>query len=243
MNGAPEVEAAAAPARLLTPHQPRPHAMGEALGERVRLRDLPRIDDVTQIGDRPPRGGGRLAGMLAPLGGCVAGLAVAGLDLILRRRRAWLVRRLGEALQRRPMPAQRARRLHAPHAAALPEGGKDFLEALPIRARGAEQTAQRRHQQRGPEGCRRGEDGKRVARLGEADGEAVVAQRPHEAGEPPAQAGADRRRGLELGGGRHQATRPSRRSVTSRVRRARSSWVLSTQISVSCTASGACRRS
>ena len=123
---------------------------------------------------------------------------------------AWLA--LGDAGKNLPLP----------HAAALPEGVEDLVEALPVGMGRAEQRAQCRLERRRAQRRGRGEHLQRVARLGEPDAKAVVAQRARKAGEPAA--------GAERG---HHATLPRRRSLTSRVSRARSSWVLSRQIMVS----------
>ncbi len=99
-------------------------------------------------------------------------------------------------------------------------------------------------QRRRPRRRGRRQDRQRVARLGEADLEAVVAQRADEARQaPPRRAPPIAFAILAQGYRPSHATLPSSRSVTSRVSRARSSWVLSRQIMVSWTASGSCRRS
>src|SRR5262249_29989957 len=152
--------------------------------------------------------------------------------------------------------------LPLPHAFAAPIRVEDFVEALPIRMRGAEQCAQGRFQRRGPECGWRCEYSERITCFCKADAEAVRAQCARKTGEPaahgcgqgffslvPAKAGTQRWipafagvRG-KMGVSSHHATLPSNRSLTSRVSRARSSWVLSKHIMVSKTASGSCRKS
>src|SRR5262245_744032 len=49
MDGAADVEPLSAPARLLAANEPRPHRPRQALGQRVHLGDLVRIDDVADV--------------------------------------------------------------------------------------------------------------------------------------------------------------------------------------------------
>src|SRR5580698_7989033 len=151
--------------------------------------------------------------------------------------------------------------LPLPHVAALPEGVEDLVETFPVGMSGAEQRAQCRLQRCRTQRCRGCQHLQGVARLGKPDAKAVVAQRAGKAREPAAGAellsvilrwrpkaaleGCTARavalrgslRSHLRGTGRsHEfphATLPRRRSLTSRVSRARSSWVLSRQIMVS----------
>src|ERR1700720_582266 len=131
--------------------------------------------------------------------------------------------RFGKSSRRRMARTRDAgENLPLPHVAALPERVKNLVEALPVGTGGAKQRAQCRLERSRAQRCGRRQHLQRVARLGETDAKAVVAQRPCKTGEPAP--------GAERG---HHATLPRRRSLTSRVSRARSSWVLSRQIMVS----------
>ena len=89
---------------------------------------------------------------------------------------------------RRGMTGRRRAGQHQPlpHMAALPEGIKDFVEALPIGLRGAKQRAQRRFKRCSLKGGGRREDVQCVARFGKTDVETVVAQHAGESGEAAA---------------------------------------------------------
>src|SRR5258708_969229 len=111
--------------------------------------------------------------------------------LILRRRHArsskvppcdtlrWMVRRRSS---RRPRRGRAGGGLPAgdhaglPHVAAEPERVENLVEAFPVRMGGAEQRAQRRLERGGARARGPGQNRERVARLGQPDLEAVVAQ-------------------------------------------------------------------
>jgi hypothetical protein len=160
----------------------------------------------------------------APALGLRFAVAVAApLDPVRQAERFLRHMRFGKFPRRRVAGAGNAGEdLPLPHVAALPEGVENFVETLPVGMGGAEQRTQRRFERCGAERGGRRQHLQRIARLGEPDAIAVVAQRARKAGEPVA--------GAECG---HQATLPRRRSLTSRDSRARSSWVLSRQIMVS----------
>ncbi len=80
----------------------------------------------------------------------------------------------------------------------------------------------------------RAQQAERVAGLAEADREAIVPQQPDEARGPPGEPAAG-----VAGRRRHQATFAIRRAITSGASACWSSWVLSRQSRLSCTASGA----
>ena len=87
VDRAPEVEPRAGPPRPPAPHEPRAHAPGEPLGERVNLRHLLRVGHMADIpaGERFGRGG-----CVSPVaaGRGAAGLVVSGaafLGAVLRR--------------------------------------------------------------------------------------------------------------------------------------------------------------
>ena len=95
---------------------------------------------------------------------------------------------------------------------------------------------------------RREKDGERVTRFGQADLEAIVAQRARKSGEPSSRAVADALNGSadrqqQASGCSLRRPCPEAGQSPRVLRRVRSSWVLSRQIIVSCTASGSCRRS
>ena len=119
-------------------------------------------------------------------------------------------------------------------AAAEPVGVEDLVELEPVGPARAEQRLERGPQAGRPRRQIGRQNPRRVLALLEADGEGVVAQRAREAGQAResmlAHIGAIAHSSWR---GRHQATFPSRRAATSRVRRARSSCVFSRQRSVS----------
>jgi len=50
MNGPAQIETSSAPSDAVTPHQPGSHRVRKARCERMRLRDICGVHDVTQIG-------------------------------------------------------------------------------------------------------------------------------------------------------------------------------------------------
>src|SRR4029453_5352552 len=102
---------------------------------------------------------------------------------------------------------------------------------------------QRRTQRAGSPGRLTGQHARRILAFLEADGEGIAAQHLREVHQAAQRefGQAGRIHDLVLLAA-HHATFPSSRAETSRVSRARSSWVFSRQRSVSCTVSGsACR--
>src|SRR6202035_3161318 len=132
-----------------------------------------------------------------------------------------------------------------PHAFAEPERVEDAVEAVPVGFPRREQMFQRGTQQAGfLDIARRHQRGCVLAFL-QPDREAGLAQGFQKRREL---AGDEARDFVELfisgtGAAAAHATFPSRRSVTSRVRRDLSSWVLSRHIRVSCTVSGVSSKS
>ena len=121
----------------------------------------------------------------------------------------------------------------------MPPRVKNLVEALPVRAGGAEERPESRLERRRaqPAGD---EDREGVPRLGKPDRETAVAEHPREAGEAAADAACDRPRGAAgawvlMTSSCHFAEETLDHP---QVRRERSSWVLSRQIIVSWTASG-----
>ena len=220
------------------------HGPGEARRQRAGRRDLLGVHDVAQIGGRQVlRARGAFAAAAAVCGAAVIAIA-APLDAIGQAERVPRHVRLGEFFPRRLGALQWRARQHMPlaHAVTAPERVEDVVKALPVRMGGTKQRAQRRPERIRPQCRRRGKHGERVAGFGQAHFEAVVAQGADETGEP-ADRGAERARTVVLRGSLrshlrvtelvHYATLPRSRSVTSRVMRARSSWVLSRHIIVS----------
>src|SRR5262245_59808309 len=118
-----------------------------------------------------------------------------------------------------------------------PMGIENLVEPPPIGMRRAEQRSER-GPQRGRSRCNGiREDCECITRFRESDLESVVAQRARKARQPFAHRPADFFNGRTGLGEKHRthpyATFPRSRSLTSRVSRARSSWVLSKHIIVS----------
>ncbi len=96
VDGAADVETAALPTRPLAPHEPCAHALGEAGGERVRLRDRLRIDDVADVGGFQRLDARRAFAARTAFAGCGAiaagaelgGIGVRGFPMA---RRLWLL--------------------------------------------------------------------------------------------------------------------------------------------------------
>ena len=211
-------------ADLFAAHQAGAHDAGEPRRERVRRRNLFGIDDMAQVGAREIFDTRRALAAAPALGPRFTVAVALSLDAIRQAERFLRHMSFGELFSGRRVACARhaGENLPLPHAAALPEGVKDLVETFPVGMRGAKQRAQCRLERCRAERRRRRQHLQRVARLGEPDPETVVAQRVREAGETAT--------GAERG---HHATLPRRRSLTSRVSRARSSWVLSRQIMVS----------
>lgn len=204
MDGAPEVEPAAMRARALAPDKPGTHGSRQTLGKLVGRGDVVGVGDVTQVGPRQRLGARGAAAPPASIGGIVAFGPVAPLDVIggsgLSLRRA----RGGELTLGFSALVRRARELlHAAHAPALPEGLENFIETLPVGMRGAKQSAKGCAKQGRAGGRGRGQDGKRIARLGQPYSEPVIAQISHEARELPAHGNTNVFRGLAVGAGHH----------------------------------------
>ena len=81
VDGAAQIETAAAPAHALAAHQPRAHDAGEPRGQLMRLRDIGGIDDVAQIGARQVLVARGALAFAAAVAGEVA-LLVAALDMV-----------------------------------------------------------------------------------------------------------------------------------------------------------------
>ena len=183
VDGAPEIEPRARPAGSPSPHQPRPHAPGEPLGERMNLRHLLRVGDMADVAARQRLGRrGRVATVAAarPAAGLVVAVA-AFLAAIRGLRRETGGQGFAPG---RTCGARAAQRLDAAHAGPAPERVEQLVEAPPVLARRREQRAERRFQQGGSPAGGRGENGERVSALGEPDREAVGAQDAGEGGDP-----------------------------------------------------------
>ncbi len=233
MDRAPDVEPPAAAPSALAPHQSRAHAPCQPLGERVNLGRLLAIGDVADV--------------LGPEGASARGLVarVSPRRALFGFVAACAARRSGSRSVRPERPRQGPRlslaalagvprRANAPHPDAEPEGVEERVEAQPVRARRAEQRPQRGLQRDGPPAGVGAEHREGVAAFGEPDRKAAVAQQPRKGydahGRPAVEV-----EGL-IGSCRHglpHATLPRRRSVASRVMRARSSCVFKRQIRVS----------
>ena len=188
MNGAAQIEPPAAAADLLAAHQARAHDPGKPRRERMRRRDLVGIDDVAQIGRRQIFDARRALAAAAALRLRLTVAVAAPLDAIRQAERLLRHMRFGELFPGRRVDCTRhaGENLPLPHAAALPEGVENLVEALPVGMGGAEQRAQCRLERRRAQRGGRCQHLQRVARLGEPDAKAVVAQRAGKAGEPAA---------------------------------------------------------
>jgi hypothetical protein len=147
-----------------------------------------------------------------------------------------------QALQRRAVGRLRRARGHRSrsHALAEPERVEQPVEPVPVGFPRREQMLERERNRPGLFGIARRHQGGGVAAFMQADGKGIVAQGL----EKRCEFGRDQARDLvdflivRAGAAAAHATFPSRRSVTSRVTRDLSSWVLSRHIRVSCTISG-----
>ena len=156
VDGAAQIEPAAAPAHPLAPHQPRAHDARQPLGQRMRLRDVGGIDDVAQIGAGEVLEARGAFALAAAVAGGIAVL-VAPLDVVGQARRAAARADIFErARAARGLPSAvpasvRAWRRPRPQ----PIGVEDLVEALPVGMGRAEQRAQRRLERRRPRRERR----------------------------------------------------------------------------------------
>src|SRR6185295_10557194 len=132
---------------------------------------------------------------------------------------------------------------NASPTAIQPIGIEDAVELVPVGTPRAKQALQRRAQRAGSPGRIACQHARCILAFFEADGEGIAAQHLREVHQAAQREFAQTGRidNLVLLAG-HHATFPSSRAETSRVSRARSSWVFSRQRSVSCTVSGSsCR--
>jgi hypothetical protein len=141
MNGPAQIETSSLPADALTPHQPGSHRARKARCERMRLRDICGVHNVTQIGTCEVL---EARSALAPAAAiaCTVStiIVVAALDVIGKTRRSRPRSHIFEMSGRRPTfqckPGERTGLMDAP---ALPESFEYLVEALPIRMRCTEQ--------------------------------------------------------------------------------------------------------
>src|SRR5262249_25477789 len=129
MNGTPQIEPPSAAADLLAAHQPGAHDPGEPPGQRVRLCNVGRIDDMTEVGPGETVVTRRA---LAPAATVRVPLpAFAALDMSRLAERAPCRRRLGEAPLRRTRRERRGgadQRGRASHAVAEPMRVENLVE-------------------------------------------------------------------------------------------------------------------
>ena len=141
MNGPAQVETSSAPADALTPHQPGPHRARKSRRERMRLRDIRGVHDVTQIGTcKVLEARSALAPAAAIASAVSTIIVVAALDVIgntLRSHpRSYIFEMSGRRATFQRRPGERTGLMDAP---ALPESFEYLVEALPIRMRCTEQ--------------------------------------------------------------------------------------------------------
>jgi hypothetical protein len=141
MNGPTQVETSAAPANALTPHQPGSHRARKARCERMRLRDICGVHDVTQIGTCEVLKARSTLAPAAAIGSTFSiAIVVATLDLIGKTRRPRARSYIFEMPGRRAtFQRGRGERTGLMDAPALPESFEYLVEALPIRMRCTEQ--------------------------------------------------------------------------------------------------------
>jgi hypothetical protein len=188
MNGPAQIETSSAPADALTPHQPSSHRARKARCERMRLRDISGVHNVTQIGTcevLEARSALALAAAITSTASIV--IVVAALDVIGKtprsRPRPCIFDMSGRRATFQRRPGERTGLMDAP---ALPESFEYLVEALPIRMRCTEQRAKRRFKRGGPRRKRRSEYLERIPCFGETNLKTVVAQRAHKTCQPPA---------------------------------------------------------
>ncbi len=234
MDRSPKIGASALAARSLAAHQPGAHSARQPSGEFMGGGDGIRVGDMAQVGGAQVLGSCGAAAPAAAISRIVALRTLAPLGVIGQAGLFLRHARGGElALSLAPPGRAAGYLLATAHAAPQPVGLEDFVEALPILMGRAEEGAQGRRQRGWPLRRRRGENRQSIARLGQPDRKAAVAESTHETCQLPANADADAHAGFLAGNGAHQATLPRSRSVTSRGTRARSSWVFSRQIKLS----------
>ena len=185
MNGPAQIEAPSAAAHTFAPDQPRAHHARKPRGQRMRLRDVGRIDDVAQIG------GGQILetrgafAFTAAIAGAVTAV-VPPLDVIgkTRRSRSWAyileIPCRGTTLQRGTRKSSRLT-----NTATQPVRVENFVEALPIGVCCAKQRAQGRLQRGRPRRQRCSEYLERISCFGQANLETVIAQRACKTSQPP----------------------------------------------------------
>jgi hypothetical protein len=141
MNGPAQIETSAAPANALTPHQPGSHRARKARRERMRLRDICGVYNVTQIGTCEILEARSTLAPAAAIGSTVSiVIAVAALDLIGKTRRSrprsYIFEMPGWRATFQRGPGERTGLMDAP---PLPESFEYLVEALPIRVRCTEE--------------------------------------------------------------------------------------------------------
>ena len=190
MDGAAQVEPAAAPAHLLAANKPRAHGAGKPRRQRVGRRDLVGIDDVAEVRGRQRFGARGAFAAAAAFGGAVAVAVGAPLDAIGQAERFLRHVRFGKPPRagarfapgapvstwrwRMPSPRQNASKISSKRSQS------ECVAQNSARNAGLSEVGR----QRG----RRSQHGERVAGFGKADAEAVVAQGAGEAGEAAARA-------------------------------------------------------
>jgi hypothetical protein len=188
MNGPAQIETSSAPSDAVTPHQPGSHRVRKARCERMRLRDICGVRDVTQVGTCEVL---EARSALAPASAITSTVStiivVAALDVVGKTRRSrprsYIFEMSGRRTTFKGRPGERTGLMDAP---ALPESFEYLIEALPIGMRCTEQRAKRRFERRGPHRKRRSEYLERIPCFGETNLKPVVAQRAHKTCQPPA---------------------------------------------------------
>ena len=185
MNGPAQIEAPSVPAHTFAPDQPRAHHARKPRGQRMRLRDVGRIDDVAQIGAGQILETRGAFAFTAAIAGTVT-VVVAPLDVIGKTRRSRSRAYILE-MPRRRTAFQRCTRKSArlTNTAAMPVGVENFVKSLPIGVCCAKQRAQGRLERGRPRRQRRSEYLERISCLGQANLETVLAQRACKTSQPP----------------------------------------------------------
>ena len=144
VDGAAQIEPAAAAADLLAADEPRAHGAGKTRGKRMGCGDFVGIGDVAQVGCRQHLRARSAFAAAAASRGTFTVAVMAPLDAIGMAERFLRHLRFGKPARRPLLRARGAgQNLPLAHAFAAPIGIKDLVETFPVRMRGAEQRAKR----------------------------------------------------------------------------------------------------
>src|SRR5262245_30683944 len=235
-DGAAYVEASTLALCALAPGEPGAHLSGEPRRERVGFGDGLRVGDSAEVCLSQVLGARGALHSAARAVRCVQRVGIAaGYQLAEPRGAAWA---FGPCERKgfggRDGACVWAHLYNAPHAATQPMRIEQVVKFVPVRTTGAQEGFQGRPQRDDAPTCVARQHAGSIFALLQAKREGVLPQRAREPSKLAQSEFAGVRRIDELVLlAPHQATFPKSRALTSRVKRARSSWVLSRQRRVS----------